>query len=331
MPMTSTPAISILTPVWNGLPYIKETVASVLSQDFQDWELLIADNDSTDGTREFIKTLTDPRIHVFLHEKNLGVYKNIRFLFSKAKAPIGLGLGADDYLHPGGLAKVVAEWKKVGPDTAFISFNWKKRMNHSKLAKYSYDALSKKLDTLDSRFAFFLFGNIPGNLTDVSVKIDLFNSADDFIGHMKYAGDFEFWSRISKNHTVILCDENVSFVRRHDRVASKYMFTKGEGFTERQAVYERLIDELSPHYDRKKLIAYYNLNTRSFQLRDALVAILKGRLANFINFMRSDSPILWPKWIQLIVCFPFALCEKCRLQLSVNMARKIMKARRRGK
>ena len=43
--MPAVPAISILTPVWNGLPYIKECIESVLSQDFQDWEMIIGDND----------------------------------------------------------------------------------------------------------------------------------------------------------------------------------------------------------------------------------------------------------------------------------------------
>ena len=52
--MSSVPAISILTPVWNGLPYVKECIASVLAQEFQDWELLIGDNGSTDGTREYL-------------------------------------------------------------------------------------------------------------------------------------------------------------------------------------------------------------------------------------------------------------------------------------
>ena len=44
--MSALPAISILTPVWNGLPYIQECVESVIAQDFQDWEMIIGDNAS---------------------------------------------------------------------------------------------------------------------------------------------------------------------------------------------------------------------------------------------------------------------------------------------
>ena len=63
--MPDVPAISILTPVWNGLPYIKECIESVLSQDFQDWEMIIGDNESDDGTSEYLRSFTDPRIKSF--------------------------------------------------------------------------------------------------------------------------------------------------------------------------------------------------------------------------------------------------------------------------
>ena len=141
--MTSTPAISIITPVWNGLPYIKETVDSVLADDFQDWELLIGDNCSTDGTREYLQTLTDPRIRVFPYEKNFGVYYSIRFLWSKALAPIAVGLCADDYFYPGALNNVLDSWKNVDPDTAYITYNWEDRqMTFSRLTRYSYASTS---------------------------------------------------------------------------------------------------------------------------------------------------------------------------------------------
>lgn len=327
--MTSTPTISIVTPVWNGLPYIKETIESVLADEFQDWELVIGDNASTDGTSEYLRTLTDPRIRVFVHEQNFGVYYNIRFIWANARAPIALGLCADDYLYPGALTTVLNEWKKAAPDTAYISFNWKHRqMNHTRLTRYAYGVLPKKLDTLNSTLGFFLFGCFPGNFSEVCVRVGLVNAAENFVAHMKYAGDFEFYSRLAKAHPVILSDANIVFIRRHDRVQSTYMTTKGEAFAQRLEVYERLIDELSPYYERKKLIDYYNIETRSFQLRDAIRAILHGQFANFKAFMNSKSSIFWPKWVQLIVCLPFALYEDGRLRLSVSMARKIVNHRK---
>jgi glycosyltransferase involved in cell wall biosynthesis len=323
--MTSTPAISVITPVWNGLPYIKETIDSVLADEFQDWELLIGDNFSTDGTREYLETLSDPRIHVFLYEKNFGVYYSIRFLWSKARAPIAFGLCADDYLYPGALNKIITAWHNTSPETAYITYNWEHRMiNFSRLTRYGYEALPKTLKYPDSSLGFFLFGNIPGNFSEVCVKVGLVNASENFVDHMKYSGDYEFWARLAKTNTVILSNEKVVYIRRHDKVAATFLNTKGEWFEDTLPVYEKLIDDLSPFYDRKKLITYYNIETRSFQLREALVAILKGKFANFKAFMNSKSSIFWPKWVQLIILLPFALYEGGRLRTCVILARNIV-------
>src|SRR5689334_14831687 len=125
--MAKTPAISIITPVWNGLPYIKETVDSVLAQEFQDWEMIVSDNASTDGTSEYLASLKDPRIKVYRHEQNRGVYRNIQFCFTKCTAPVFMGLCADDYFYPGALQSIVNAWDAVSYKPGFITFNWKNR------------------------------------------------------------------------------------------------------------------------------------------------------------------------------------------------------------
>ena len=193
------------------------------------------------------------------------------------------------------------------------------------MIEYAYEALPPVLETLDSRLAFFLFGNISGNFSEVSARVDLFNKEKEYVENMRYAGDFDFWARLAKSRNIILSDAKTVYIRRHDRVAATYMSTRGEFFWDTLPVYERLAEELSPYFDRKQLIAYYNIETRSFQLSDALVAILNGKFANIIAFMNTKSVIVWPIWKQLVFCLPFALYEKGRLRLSVSMARKIMK------
>ncbi len=53
---------SICLPVRNGMPYVKDCVQHILQQTCGDFELLILDNQSTDGTAEWLRSLTDPRI-----------------------------------------------------------------------------------------------------------------------------------------------------------------------------------------------------------------------------------------------------------------------------
>jgi glycosyltransferase involved in cell wall biosynthesis len=323
--MTSpAPPISILTPVWNGLPYIKECVESVLSQDFGDWELIVSDNGSTDGTRDYLDSLSDPRIKVFKQEKNLGIDGNLNFLLSKASAPLLYYLCADDYFYPGALTKVMNAWNSVSADTVLIGFNWKEVLKHSELANYSYRVLPKNLDPLRSKFAFFLFGNLPGNLSNVSARRDTLRQAGGFDVSYRQAGDFEFWSRIAKDHPILLSDEETAYVRRHAGVATTYLNKRGTQFAEHLAIYEPMINELTPYVDRKKLLAYFNIEIASYHLRDAIKYALHGKFARSQSFLDTTSSICWPKWKQLMFCLPFALYEGGRSRLMIKMAGDIM-------
>lgn len=321
--MDGTPAISILTPVWNGLPYIKECVASVLAQDFQDWEMIVGDNASDDGTSEYLRSLTDPRIKVFRHEKNRGVYKNIYFLFNKATAPVYMGLCADDYFYPGALRKILDEWKNVDPRVGLITFNWKARqMKQHKFQQFAYDALPKTINGIHCIFSFFLFGNIPGNFSEVSAKVSLV-APEHYLYHIKFSADYEYWLRLARRNGIYLTNTEVVYIRRHDRVAATYAITKGEYHEESYGEYEKIIDELSEYCDRKKLIKFYNIELCSYHLRSAIISALRGRFEALKSFMRLKSPIFWR--FQSIRCLPYALSEPLRFSVSIQVAKRILK------
>ena len=66
------PRVSIITPAYNAARYLPQAVASVVEQSFQDWELIIINDGSTDATRDYLEILSDPRIRI-LHQANSGV------------------------------------------------------------------------------------------------------------------------------------------------------------------------------------------------------------------------------------------------------------------
>jgi glycosyltransferase involved in cell wall biosynthesis len=66
------PTVSVIIPAYNRASTILRAVQSVLDQTFQDFELIIVDDGSTDSTREIVESIKDPRIRLLCHEKNLG-------------------------------------------------------------------------------------------------------------------------------------------------------------------------------------------------------------------------------------------------------------------
>ena len=66
------PKVSVIIPTYNRLPMLKEAVDSVLAQDFEDFELIVVDDGSTDGTAEEIERY-GKRVHLLQHPENRGV------------------------------------------------------------------------------------------------------------------------------------------------------------------------------------------------------------------------------------------------------------------
>ena len=70
-------SLSIIIPVYNGADVMGDTIKSILSQDYKDFDLILVNDCSTDNSEEVIKSFKDPRIKYFKNEKNLGYSRNI--------------------------------------------------------------------------------------------------------------------------------------------------------------------------------------------------------------------------------------------------------------
>lgn len=73
----SMPAISVLMPVYNAAPFLREAVDSILSQNMKDFEFIIIDDGSTDGSPDIIRGYADPRIRFVSNEANIGLAKSL--------------------------------------------------------------------------------------------------------------------------------------------------------------------------------------------------------------------------------------------------------------
>ena len=66
------PKVSVVASVYNGERYLQESVESILNQTFSDFEFIIVDDGSTDGTADILKSFSDPRIVRLCHPTNQG-------------------------------------------------------------------------------------------------------------------------------------------------------------------------------------------------------------------------------------------------------------------
>ena len=97
--MQARPHVSVCIPVYNGEPFLAETIRSVLDQSYRDFELVILDNASTDGTARIAHPLTDPRVRVETNPTTIAQPDNWRAAVDLCRAPLIKLLCADDLLH----------------------------------------------------------------------------------------------------------------------------------------------------------------------------------------------------------------------------------------
>lgn len=102
------PSVSVCIPVFNGAAFIHECIQSVLSQSFEDFELLIVDNASTDNTIGICSAFSDARIRIHRGTSNIGAHGNFKKCFELARGELVLLLPYDDLLEPGCLTVLAA-------------------------------------------------------------------------------------------------------------------------------------------------------------------------------------------------------------------------------
>jgi glycosyltransferase involved in cell wall biosynthesis len=142
------PLVSVLMTSYNGMPYIKDVIDSIVAQTHKNLELIIVDDHSTDGTLSFLKSISNPNIFVHLNPSK-GRGKALNFGLSKCQGKYIAINDADDKSLPVRLEKQV-HFLEHNPDHVLVG-------THSYL--FDYDTQTKKshkrpLSDADIRMAF---------------------------------------------------------------------------------------------------------------------------------------------------------------------------------
>lgn len=131
MSVSTPPKVSVCMPVYNGGDYIADSIQSVLTQTYNNFNLIVCDNCSTDNTEEIIRNFKDPRLIYMRNKKNLGLVGNHNRCLELADGEYVYFLHHDDIMLPDNLALkigILDEHPNVGlvhSDVLFIDKNGK--------------------------------------------------------------------------------------------------------------------------------------------------------------------------------------------------------------
>ena len=101
--------VSVFIPTYNRADLLPHAIAGVLAQTHDDFELIVSDNASTDGTPDAVASFDDPRVRYVRQEKNLGLLGNYNWFLGQVESDYALILPDDDLVYPKLLERTVAE------------------------------------------------------------------------------------------------------------------------------------------------------------------------------------------------------------------------------
>ncbi|WP_336515181.1 glycosyltransferase family A protein [Pollutibacter soli] len=203
----SVPLVSVLMTAYNREKYIGAAIESVRASTFENWELIVVDDRSSDKTVDIVKKISesDSRVKLHINEKNLGDYPNRNRAAELASGKYLKYVDADDYIYPWGLQLLVEAMEK------YSDAGWGLcSLHQSDKAPFPF-ILSPREAYLYHYKGPGLFHKAP--LSSI-IRRDVFQQVNGF-REIRMAGDFDMWHRLAKQFPVVLMPHGIVWYRRH--------------------------------------------------------------------------------------------------------------------
>lgn len=221
--------ISVITASYNYAQYIEEAINSVINQTYQDWELIIVDDGSSDNSVEIIKSYCDKdsRIKFFQHEngQNKGLKETILLGLSHATGDWIAFLESDDIFAPENLrkkAEIVEEGKKAGRQEVKLIFNKMSYLCETAESERQIKFHEKKQRKLakmlfpQNMFYQFYVRNMILSFSCVMVNAQTLKNAD-FDTPNDIMIDWWLWINLAYENDFYYLDEELTLWRLHDK------------------------------------------------------------------------------------------------------------------
>ncbi|MDF1722304.1 MAG: glycosyltransferase family A protein [Minwuia sp.] len=207
MNQATPPTVSVLMTAYNRADYIADGMGSVLASDFDDLELIVVDDGSSDNTVEIARSIAerDSRVRVYQNPQNLGDYPNRNHAASLARGKYLKYVDSDDMIYPWGLGAIVRCMEQF-PDAGFgLSARSELDRPHPVL-------FSPKQAYLEEFCGRELFGRAPGSSM---ILRSAFETVGGFSG-MRQLGDMEFWLKIGARYPLVTLPQALVWDRVHE-------------------------------------------------------------------------------------------------------------------
>jgi len=201
--------VSIIIPTFNRCQLLQEAIKSVLNQTYHNFELIVVDDYSQDGTLDVVKNFNDARVVYLRQKENGGISVACNAGIKKAKGEFIFILNDDDLLAPFALEELV---KKInGSDLSKVGgvYGW----------SWWVDNNGRTSRIIDSRVRGYIFRKILRKhiFTNVLVKKLVFSEVGFYKENLRKNEDLDFYLRLAKNYQLDFIPEILTIIRGHKK------------------------------------------------------------------------------------------------------------------
>lgn len=287
------PFFSIIIPVYNLADYIQETLSGIKDQLWDDYEIIIVDDGSTDGTAELLDRLDNPRLTV-LHQRNKGVSFARNTAIKAAKGAYVAFLDGDDYWLPDHLSHA-AHFFQAHPDVTWYASNYAKSFSPEQDKKNIHPS-EHPVFRLNH---YFTDDNLHSSST--IIRRDAIPEGGMFPEDLHYGEDIVAFTTIASLHPVIGINDSITVLYRQRRDSSIHapidLNTKVE---QDAAIFRHFMDIPTNRENARAAMNYYRSMSLGFWINRIMCSRLNSWLPS-IRERKSMTGTLTSLWITLFV------------------------------
>lgn len=220
--------ISVCIPTFNSAAYLRACLESALAQEGAEFEVIIFDNASEDGSWEIIQSFADPRVRAFRSAQNRGMATNFNRVLHAASGEYVKVLCADDLLERGAL-ELQAKFLDEHPGLAMVTSATRLIAANSELrATVRWFSRAVTMDDRILRTISLLYGNIVGEPSAVLFRRQAWLRAGPFRDGLATLIDLDMWLRLSRQGGVGYLPLPLCRIRRHALSMTNHFRGAGE-------------------------------------------------------------------------------------------------------
>jgi len=306
--------VSVVIPTYNQVSFVKETIDSVLAQDYPSLQIIVTDDGSTDGTAQIVQDYAQQypdKVVAVVSEKNTGIPANLNRGFRQVKGEYIAWLGGDDLMLPGKISKQVMLMQQR-PDAVGCCHDAEVFQSHDGKVIGSFCQLMNgrpkyKEGGVELRFAQNYF-TLPSTVMIRSIAAP----QHGFDERLKYQNDWLFDVEVFSHGKCVPLNEVLGRYRRHENnvTGNSHLLNTGpEEVMISLAIIESRYPDLYRYVNKRRKQMYLSLAVRSFRNGD-----LRGARYYLLAAIRSG--LVLQGFVVLLALLLFGKYISTQLSLS---------------